>query len=111
MVKLKDLCTIIDSLGIPWANTAFAGEEPEPPFIVLVAGFSEAAYADGINWKTWMPYDIALYTRHRDYANEKKIAVALDAAEIPYEKSVTMIQNENLIETAFEVDVDEEMEE
>ena len=47
MIELKALCGVLDSLGIPWANQRFAdGEEPAPPFICLVAGYNEAAYAD-----------------------------------------------------------------
>lgn len=111
MVTLKRLCAALDSLGIPWANQRFAdGQEPQPPFICLVAGYSGAAHADNGVWQGWMEYDVALYTRERDYASERRIAGALDAIECPHSLSVTQIDSENLIEAAFSVNVDESQE-
>lgn len=108
MIGLKELCALLDSLGIPWANQKFAdGEEPEPPFICLVAGYNEAAYADNGTYLSWMPYDIALYTRHRDYETEKRIRAALDGAGCPYTLGITEIDSEELTEAAFTVNVDE----
>lgn len=107
MITLKQLCGLVDSLGIPWANQRFDTDEPEPPFICLVAGISEAAYADNRSFIEWMPYDVALYTRQRDYSIEKKIADALDAEECAYTLSITQIDNEKLIEAAFSVNVAE----
>lgn len=108
MITLKALCALLDGLSIPWANQKFAdGEEPSPPFICLVAGYDEAAYADNKTYLSWMPYDIALYTRHRDYATEKRIRSALDAADCPYALGITEIDSEELTEAAFTVNVDE----
>lgn len=108
MIGLKELCALIDGLGIPWANQRFENdEEPAPPFIVLVAGFSSSAAADNICWRSWMEYDVALYTRFRDYATEKAIADALTAADVMFEKTITQLDSENLIEAAFTVNVAE----
>lgn len=108
MIGLDELRGVLDSLGIPWVNQRFAdGEEPAPPFICLVAGYNEAAYADNNTYLSWMPYDIALYTRHRDYANERRIRDALEAAECPYTLGITEIDSEELTEAAFTVNVDE----
>lgn len=104
MIGLKELCALLDSLGIPWASQSFGkDDEPEPPFICLVAGFTETVWADNAAYCTLMDYDIALYTRHRDYTTEKRIADALAAAGCTFEKSVTAIANENLTEAAFSV--------
>lgn len=107
-MDLETLCALLDSLGIPWANQKFAdGEEPSPPFICLVAGYNEAAYADNAAYMSWMPYDIALYTRHRDYATEKRIRAALDAAGCAYTLGITELDSEELTEAAFTVNVAE----
>ena len=59
MIELKALCGVLDSLGIPWANQRFAdGEEPAPPFICLVAGYNEAAYADNGIHMMIHPYEL-----------------------------------------------------
>ena len=48
MTTLDELCEAVSSLGIPWANERFVdGMEPEPPFILIVAGYDEPRYADG----------------------------------------------------------------
>lgn len=108
MISLEDLCSLLDGLGIPWANQKFAdGEEPAPPFICLVAGYAEAAYADNKTYLSWMPYDVALYTRHRDYATERRIREALESVECPYALGITDIDSEKLTEAAFTVNVSE----
>ena len=108
MIGLKELCGVLDSLGIPWANQRFAdGEEPSPPFICLVAGYNETTYADNNVFASWMSYDVALYTRRRDYATEQRIRDALAAAECPYTLCITEIDSEELTEAAFTVNVAE----
>lgn len=104
MIELKALCSLLDSLGIPWSNQSFSGEA-EPPYIVLVAGYGESVYADNAAYASWMPYDIALYTRRRDYVREKRIKDALDEAGVNYTIAVTSIESEKLVEAAFSVNV------
>lgn len=95
---------MLDSIGIPWSNQTFGGAgEPAPPYIALVAGYGESVYADNRAYASWMPYDIALYTRTRDYGREKVIRDALDAADCPYTLTVTSIESEKLVEAAFTV--------
>ena len=109
MTTLDELCAAISSLGIPWANERFSdGLEPEPPFVLLVAGYDEPGYADGSAWYRPTSYDVALYTRTRDYTTESKIGTALDAIGCPWERMVTHLDSEGLIETAFSVYVTEE---
>lgn len=114
MKTLKQLIAAVgtvvmdDGTPVPWSNGKFAdGEEPAPPFIVLVPGYSESAHADNRAWIRGMSYDVALYTANRDYALERKVAEALDAAEIGFGKTVSTIDGEGLIEAAFDVTVEE----
>jgi hypothetical protein len=108
MRSLDDLTAALDGLGIEWANEKFSsGQKPAPPYIVLEAGFEEAAYADNAAYARWMPYEVLLYTAQRDYSNEQRIAAALGAAEIDYTKAVTHFDGEGLIEADFTVYVTE----
>lgn len=108
MMKLDDLCTLLDGLGIPWANEGFTeADKPAPPYISLEAGFSEAAWADNRAWARWMPYEILLYTPHRAYDLEAAIEAALDGADCAFEKSITHYDGEHLIEACFTVNVEE----
>lgn len=109
MTTLDELCEAVSSLGIPWANERFVdGMEPEPPFILIVAGYDEPRYADGSAWYRPTSYDVALYTHARDYAAEKEIGLALDAIGCPWERMVTHLDSEGLIEVAYSVYVQEE---
>lgn len=108
MIGIDDLCALLDGLGVDWVNEQYAnGEEPTPPYICLTAGYEETAYADNKAYARWMPYEILLYTRTRDYALEKRIAQALDDAECAYSKTITHYDGEHLIEASFSVSVTE----
>lgn len=109
MNSLKDLAKLLDAFGLPWANGGFRdGGFPAPPYIDIEAGYGESMCADNAAWYRWMPYDVALYVRERDYALEKRFEAALDAAEFNYSKTVTPLDNDELIETAYEIDVTEQ---
>ena len=109
MIKLDDLCAVLDTLQIPWANEGFTeSEKPDPPYISLEAGFGDSAFADNTAWARWMPYEILLYTAHRSYELESKIESALDGAGCAFEKSISRNDVEHLVEACFAVNVDEE---
>ena len=72
-----------------------------------VAGYGDGVSADNVGWCRWMPYDVALYVRERDYELEKRFEAALDAAEFNYNKTVTSLDGDELVETAYEIDVTE----
>ena len=108
MNSLKDLAALLDAFGLPWANGGFRdGEFPAPPYIDIEASYGESMCADNTAWCRWMPYDVALYVRERDYGLEKRFEAALDAAEFNYVKTVTPLDSDDLIETAYEVGVAE----
>lgn len=109
MNSIRDLAKLLDAFGLPWANGGFRdGEHPAPPYVDIEAGYGESASADNVCWLSWMPYDVALYVRERDYELEQRFEAALDAAEFNYTKTVTPLDNDDLIETAYEIDVTED---
>lgn len=108
MHSLKALAALLDSLGIPWTNGGSrdgSGDDSVPPYIDIEPGYGDACFADNRTWDYWMPYDVALYARERDYQLERRIETALDDADFAYTKTVTPIDGEDLIETAYEVNV------
>lgn len=106
MRTLDELVALLKSFGLPFSNGAFLSDErPAPPYIEIEAGYSEAAFADNVTHIRWMPYDCALYSAARDYELERRIESALDAAEFAYTKTVTAIDGEGVIETAYEINV------
>lgn len=108
MNSLEDLAAVLDSLGIPWTNGGSrdgSAKDEVPPYIDIEAGYGDAVCADNKAWVRWMPYDVALYVRERDYQIEQKIETALDDADFAFTKTVTPIDGEDLIETAYKVNV------
>ncbi|WP_130811406.1 hypothetical protein [Olsenella sp. Marseille-P4559] len=109
MIKLDELCAMLDGLGIPWTNEGYTDEDrPEPPYISLEADLGGTSYADNVAWASWMNYEILLYTTHRSYEIESKIASALDAAGCAFSETVTHVDGEHLVEASFYVSVQEE---
>lgn len=110
MNSLKDLADLLDSLGIPWTNGTArddSGKDKVPPYIDIEAGYGDSIFADNKTWALSMPYDVALYARERDYQLEQRIETALDDADFAFTKIVTPLDGEDLIETAYEVNVSE----
>lgn len=108
MKTLDELVSVLKSLDLPWSNGAFqADERPAPPYIEIEAGYGEAAFSDNATHLRWMPYDCGLYCAERDYELEKRVEAALDSEGFAFTKTVTPIDDEGVIETAYEVNVTE----
>ena len=113
MTSLTELARTLDSLGIPWANTAWRKDDedrPAPPYIILMphpSGGRSYGAGDG-TWVATADYDIELYAHERDYALERTAEDALDAIGIFWTKNFYFIENESLAETVFTVTVRED---
>ena len=106
MNTLDELVSVLKSFGLPFSNGAFQPDErPAPPYIEIEASYGGAAYTDNVSHLRWMPYDCGLYCVSRDYELEKRIETALDDAGFAYSKTVTPIDDEGVIETAYQTNV------
>lgn len=106
MNTLDELVSVLKSFGLPFSNGAFQPDERHaPPYIEIEASYGEAMYADNTAYLRWMPYDCGLYCAERDYGLEQRIESALDAAGFTYSKTVTPIDGEGVIETAYQTNV------
>lgn len=106
MNTLDELVAVLKAFGLPFSNGAFQPDErPSPPYIEIEAGYGEAAYADNVAHLRWMPYDCGLYCATRDYELEQSVESALDDAGFAYTKTIMPIDGEDVIETAYQVNV------
>lgn len=109
LARLTEVCDLLDEFGLPWANPKFDKcDEPAPPFVCLVGGYTEAMHADNAQWIRYMVYDVALYTSARDYALERRLEAALESRGINVDKSTTPIDGEHLVETAYQIPIIED---
>ena len=109
MITLDDLCSVVASIGLPWANTNFErGEDMDAPYIVLSRQDVTTIAADDQTWFRMVDYDIELYTTRRDYKLESTVTDSLDNAGIYFaDGGVWPIPAEGLIETVFTITVRE----
>ncbi len=106
MNTLDELVAVLKSFGLPFSNGSFQeDEQPAPPYIEIEASYGEAAYADNAAYLQWMPYDCGLYCAERDYELEQRIETALGDAGFACTKTVTPIDGEGVIETAYQTNV------
>lgn len=106
MNTLDELVAVLKSFGLPFSNGAFQPDErPAPPYIEIEASYGEAVYADNATYLQWMSYDCGLYCAERDYELEQRVETAFDDAGFAYTKTITPIDGEGVIETAYRINV------
>ena len=106
-MTIDDVCTALDALGIPWANTKFKEGGTEPPFIILAATEESEVFADDLNWQGEMGYTIYLVTEDREYALEKRVKAMLSDLEIAYSFGVGQFDDEDVIQAYFQFSVED----
>lgn len=109
MTTLDELCQVIDSIGLPWANTNFEREDDvSPPYIVLRKSDGSVIGANDSAWCHLVEYDIGLYTKRRDYALERTVMDALDGSGIFYDDGgFWELPEQGMVEAVFTVTVRE----
>lgn len=105
---MRDLLTILEGTGIPYAYDHFAeGESPEPPFITFLTTASDNFSADGIVYHQMNVIHVELYTDEKDPMSEQKVQEALNAAGIFWQKSEVWIESEQLYEVLYSFEMEE----
>ena len=103
---MDKLLEIIAEIGIPSAYDHFAeGESPDPPFLIYLSPGSHNFGADGGVYFKVNLLDIELYTDIKDPDAEALVENVLDAAGIFYDKTGSYIEEENLYEVLYEMEV------
>ena len=99
---MEKLVSIIAEMGLPFAYDHFAeGESPEPPFLCYLIPGSDNFAADGKVYHKGANVHVEIYTDKKDLAVEKKVEDVLDAHEVFYNKSETLIISERLYEVLY----------
>jgi len=102
----EQLNSVLQSTGLPVVYHAWpAGKAPLPPYIAFLATYSHNLFADGVVYLTITRYQVELYTVVKDPDSEQLVENALRAGGIPWEKSETYLDSENLFEILYEIEV------
>ena len=109
MITIDELCQVVASIGLPWAQVDFErGDDVEPPFIVLMPSSGATVKANDGNWVRTVEYEIELYTERRNYNLEAAIATALETAGTDWDSGgYWHLESESMFETVFTVTVRE----
>lgn len=102
----KEIKTMIESFGLPFAYYQFPDNTPQaPPFIVFYYENSDDLYADNSNYQRVTELTIEFYSDVKDFFYEDLIEDALAAAHLTYRKSEQFIDSERMHETVYEMEV------
>lgn len=105
-MSLEEIVRMLSGIGLPFAYHHFAeGESPDPPFLIYLSPSSHNFGADGGVYFKVNLLDVELYTDKKDPEAESRVEEALDAAGIFYDKTESYIEEENLYEVLYEMEV------
>lgn len=101
----EQLETMLEEMGIPYHYMEFDVGTIQPPFMVWYYDETSEFYADGICYATVDSIVIELYGDEYDRSMEDKIENVLRKYEIGYQKQREHIEDENLFETIYLMEV------
>ena len=101
-----EVSDMIRSFDFPYNYYQFPkGAAVPPPFVVFYFPESADFIADNKNYSGIRQLVIELYTDNKDFQAEATIEETLEANEIPYTKTEIYIEDEQLFEVAYEMEV------
>ena len=102
-----ELYSALKSLGLPVAYSAFVETPtnplPKPPFITYQFAYSGDMMADNLNYVEISNFQVELYTKIKDMATEKILQDKFKELELPYNKTETTLESENLYQIVYEI--------
>lgn len=102
----QEIYSMVQSIGLPCAYYQFNKNTPQtPPFVVFFYADNTDFMADDENYIDKEPLSIELYTRVRDFEQEKAVEAVLKANGLAYSKEANFIQSEQIWQIAYESEV------
>lgn len=102
----EEVVAMIDSIGLPWAYYQFTNDTAqEPPFICWFFARDTDVKADNENYCDKEVLAIELYTKIRDFDQEKAVEAVLKANGFCYSKEPNFIDSEKIWQIAYESEV------
>lgn len=102
----EQIATMVAEMGYPNAYYQFErARAKEPPFICFYYPEIDDVYADDSNYQRIVGLTVELYTRKKDFAAEDAVENILQTHGIPYDKNEEYIEDEQLYEVIYEMEV------
>ena len=99
-----ELYNLLKSTGLPVAYHHFKNP-PNLPYIIYLFTYSDNFGADNKVYSKISNYLIELYSDKKDLVNEKLIEDLFDNNNIYYEKSEVYIENEEMYQVIYEIQI------
>lgn len=101
----KEVATMIDSIGLPYAYYQFdEGTGQKPPFVVFFYTGSSDLYADQTNYQKITGLSVELYTAEKDFDLEETVETILNANGLTYSKEENFIDSEKFWQIAYDME-------
>lgn len=102
----KEVYTMIQSIGLPCAYYEFPENTGQaPPFVVWFFATDTDVKADDTNYCDKEVIAVELYTKIRDFDQERAVEAVLTANGFCYSKEPNFIQKEKIWQIAYESEV------
>ncbi|MCH4205189.1 MAG: hypothetical protein LKF53_02195 [Solobacterium sp.] len=105
-MKIKEVATMIESIGFPFAYYQFMETTPEkavkPPYVLFYFPSSENELADDAVYAPITTLNIELYTKQKNISAEKKVEEILSKNGFVFDKTESYLTDEKMFEVLFE---------
>ena len=102
----EEVYSMVQSIGLPCAYYEFQnGTEQVPPFVVFFFATDTDVKADNQNYCDKEVLSIELYTKIRDFEQEKAVEDVLTSYGFTYSKEPNFIESEKIWQIAYESEV------
>lgn len=100
------LKTLLDGTNLPvayhhWAAPPRGDDGESVPYVVYLYAYSSDLMADDRNYADVSNWQVELYTAAKDPASEAAVEEVLKEARIPYVKTETYLETEDLFQTLY----------
>ena len=102
----KEIASMIESIGLPFAYYQFSEDTAEaPPFVVFFYSQTADLYADDLNFQRIEQLNIELYTSEKDFELEARIEKLLNDHGLTYYREENYLDSEKMFQIAYEMEV------
>lgn len=102
----EEIKTIVESIGLPCAYYQFQDNTPQtPPFICWFFSEPNDLMADDQNYVDIEMLNVELYTKYRDFDQEKAVEAVLTANGLAFKPEINFVESEKIWQIAYESEV------
>ena len=101
----KEISTMVNSIGVPYAYYQFAETGQAPPFVCFFYPNDNDFKADDSNYQKIEHLIIELYTDNKDFTLEATVESVLAQNGMVWSKNEEWIESERMLEVIYEMDV------